>query len=48
MIIPIGNGVHGQLLLVVKRADGSYTSEKSLPVSFVPLTGDQAERDRRK
>src|SRR5712692_479647 len=48
MIIPIGDGVHGQLLLVVKRADGGYTSEKSLPVSFVPLTGDQAERDRRK
>jgi protein-L-isoaspartate(D-aspartate) O-methyltransferase len=48
MIIPIGDSAFGQLLLVIKQADGGYTSEKTLPVSFVPMTGDQAERDRRK
>jgi protein-L-isoaspartate(D-aspartate) O-methyltransferase len=48
MVIPVGEGVDGRLLVVVKQADGGYTSEKSLPVSFVPMTGDQAERDRRK
>ena len=48
MIIPIGDSALGQLLLVIKQADGGYTSERTLPVSFVPMTGDQAERDRRK
>jgi protein-L-isoaspartate(D-aspartate) O-methyltransferase len=48
MIIPIGGDVFEQLLLVTKQADGGYTSERSLPVSFVPLIGDPAERDRRK
>jgi len=48
MIIPVGDGHDGRLLLVIKQADGGYTSEKSLPVRFVPMTGDQAERDRRK
>src|SRR5215831_18948069 len=48
MIIPIGEEHFGQLLLVIKQADGGYTSERTLPVSFVPMTGDQAERDRRK
>jgi protein-L-isoaspartate(D-aspartate) O-methyltransferase len=48
MVIPVGDGARGQLSLVTKQADGGYTSEKSLPVRFVPMTGDQAERDRRK
>jgi len=48
MIIPIGDAESGQLLLVIKQADGGYTSEKTLPVTFVPMTGDQVERDRRK
>ena len=48
MIIPIGDAEFGQLLLVIKQADGGYTSEKTLPVTFVPMTGDQVERDRRK
>ena len=48
MIIPIGDAEFGQLLLVIKQVDGGYTSEKTLPVTFVPMTGDQAERDRRK
>jgi protein-L-isoaspartate(D-aspartate) O-methyltransferase len=48
MVIPVGEGVDGRLLIVVKQPDGGYTSERSLPVRFVPMTGDQAERDRRK
>jgi len=46
MIVPVEERWHEELLIVVKQADGGYTSEKSLPVAFVPLTGDQAERDR--
>src|SRR5215470_15772672 len=38
MIIPIGEEHFGQLLLVIKQADGGYTSERTLPVSFVPMT----------
>jgi protein-L-isoaspartate(D-aspartate) O-methyltransferase len=48
MILPISEGVHGQLLLVTKQVDGGNTVEKSLPVSFVPMTGEHSDRDRRK
>ncbi len=48
MIIPVGEGVRGQLLLVIKQADGGSTMERSLPVSFVPMTGEHVDRDRRK
>ncbi len=48
MIIPISEGVHGQLLLLTKQEDGGHVAQKSLPVSFVPMTGDHADRDRRK
>jgi len=48
MIIPISEGVHGELLLLTKQADGGHIAQKSLPVSFVPMTGDHADRDRRR
>lgn len=48
MVVPVEERWHEALLIVTKQADGGYSSEKSLPVAFVPLTGDQAERDRRK
>ena len=48
MIIPISEGVHGELLLLTKQVDGGHLAQKSLPVSFVPMTGDHADRDRRK
>ena len=48
VIIPIGDAEFGQLFLVIKQADGGYTSEKTLLVTFVPMTGDPVERDRRK
>jgi len=47
MIIPVGQGDSLRLQILTKRADGSYATEDSLPVSFVPLTGDHADRDRR-
>ena len=41
MVLPVGTPFRAQNLTVVtKRADGGYTSEEVLPVSFVPLTGD--------
>ncbi len=41
MIIPIGEVFDVQdLVLVEKKEDGSVTSQKILPVRFVPLTGD--------
>ncbi len=48
MIVPVEERGYEALLIVVKQPDGGYSSEKSLPVAFVPLTGDEAERDRRK
>jgi protein-L-isoaspartate(D-aspartate) O-methyltransferase len=47
MVIPVGQGDSLRLQILTKRADGSYATEDSLPVSFVPLTGDHADRDRR-
>jgi len=39
MVIPVGGSVDvQQLLLVEKRADGSATTKRTLPVRFVPLT----------
>src|SRR5215471_17478468 len=48
MIIPISEGVHGELLLLTKQVDGGHVAQRSLPVSFVPMTGEHADRDRRK
>jgi protein-L-isoaspartate(D-aspartate) O-methyltransferase len=48
MIVPVEQRGYEALVIVLKQADGSYSSEKSLPVAFVPLTGDEAGRDRRK
>ena len=46
MIIPVEDRWRQSLLLVTKQTDGGFTSERSLPVAFVPLTGEPAERDR--
>lgn len=41
MVLPVGTQYTGQNLTVVtKQADGGYTSNEVLPVTFVPLTGD--------
>ncbi|MCL4764357.1 MAG: protein-L-isoaspartate O-methyltransferase, partial [Burkholderiales bacterium] len=43
LVIPVDRGWTGQeLLLIVKRADGSLERSVVLPVRFVPLTGPGA------
>jgi protein-L-isoaspartate(D-aspartate) O-methyltransferase len=45
MVIPAGGSYDGQhLLLVEKQPDGTATTKRTLPVRFVPLTRDRAER----
>jgi protein-L-isoaspartate(D-aspartate) O-methyltransferase len=48
LVIPVGP-VHAaqELRLVEKQADGSVRERGVIPVRFVPLTGDAADRDRR-
>jgi protein-L-isoaspartate(D-aspartate) O-methyltransferase len=44
MVIPAGGSSDRQfLLLVEKQSDGSSTTRRTLPVSFVPLTRDRAK-----
>ena len=44
MVLPIGEPAEVQhLLLVEKRADGSATTRRTLPVRFVPLTRDRGK-----
>jgi protein-L-isoaspartate O-methyltransferase len=39
MVIPVGQETEVQFLhVLVKRADGSISTQRSLPVRFVPLT----------
>ncbi|TDK27554.1 protein-L-isoaspartate(D-aspartate) O-methyltransferase [Luteimonas aestuarii] len=48
LVIPVGPMHAAQELRVVeKREDGSVVERSVIPVRFVPLTGDAAERDRR-
>ncbi|HZA13809.1 MAG TPA: protein-L-isoaspartate(D-aspartate) O-methyltransferase, partial [Myxococcaceae bacterium] len=46
LVIPVGRGRDMHLLIVTKKPDGSTNTERSFPVAFVPLTGENAERDR--
>ena len=45
MVIPVGSTLHNQSLrLLVKLEDGTIEERDVLPVRFVPLTGEHAER----
>ena len=45
MVIPVGGPSEVQQLLVVeKQADGRTTTKRTLPVRFVPLTGDRGAK----
>jgi protein-L-isoaspartate(D-aspartate) O-methyltransferase len=46
LVIPVEGGRDAHLLIVTKKPDGSTTTERSFPVAFVPLTGENADRDR--
>jgi protein-L-isoaspartate(D-aspartate) O-methyltransferase len=47
LVVPVGGAGMLRLQIVTRQADGGYTSEDWLPVSFVPLIGEHADRDRR-
>ncbi len=47
LVIPVESTFGEQLKVYTKRADGRITEETKLPVRFVPMTGTDAERDRR-
>jgi len=45
MVIPVGGASDvQQLLLVEKQSDGRTTTRRTLPVRFVPLTGDRGRK----
>lgn len=46
LIIPVGEGDDTRLLLLTREADGGVQERELIPVRFVPLTGEAAERDR--
>jgi protein-L-isoaspartate(D-aspartate) O-methyltransferase len=39
MVIPVGPGGAQNLMLMIKRADGTIETQEIIPVAFVPLTG---------
>jgi protein-L-isoaspartate(D-aspartate) O-methyltransferase len=48
MVIPVGSTLHNQSLrLLIKQEDGTVVERDLLPVRFVPLTGEHAERGGR-
>lgn len=40
LVLPVGDTVHQQLLVVEKSNDGSVREQTVTPVAFVPMTGD--------
>lgn len=46
LVVPIGEGDEMWLMLFVSEADGGVEARRLIPVRFVPLTGEAAERDR--
>lgn len=47
LVIPIGEGEDVRLLIFEKDAEGKVRQTKSLTVRFVPLLGENADRDRK-
>ena len=48
LVVPLGEGDAMQLAIVEKSADGKTTVRRTIPVRFVPLTGPEADKDRRR
>jgi protein-L-isoaspartate(D-aspartate) O-methyltransferase len=47
MVIPVGPTLDVQSLLVIERKqDGTYATNNVMPVRFVPLTGENAQKDK--
>ncbi len=47
LVIPVDGPDGTHVLVVRKEAGGKTTVKKTLPVKFVPLTGEHADRDRK-
>lgn len=46
LVIPVGDAESMHLKVLTRLADGGVSAEQLIPVRFVPLTGQAAERDR--
>ncbi|MFQ5867562.1 MAG: protein-L-isoaspartate(D-aspartate) O-methyltransferase [bacterium] len=47
MVIPVGETHFPQVLKIVERKKGKLTVQDVIPVRFVPMTGDEAEKWKR-
>jgi len=47
MVIPVGEIDFPQVLKLVEKREGEVTVRNVVPVRFVPMTGDEAERQKR-
>ena len=45
LVLPVGDGLRQDLLLIEKDADGSIRRRTIAPVAFVPMTGEAQRRD---
>ncbi len=45
MCIPVGEPGHQELILLIKRPDGSLERRHIIPVAFVPMTGEAQKQD---
>lgn len=48
LVIPVGEGEESRLLVFEKEPSGKVKQVKGIPVRFVPLLGENADRDRGK
>ncbi len=46
LVLPVGDGIGQELLVITKQKDGSVTRETVAPVMFVPMTGEVREREK--
>ena len=47
MVIPVGEIAFPQVLKLVEKREGEVTVRNVVPVRFVPMTGDEVERQKR-
>jgi len=47
MVIPVGETHFPQVLKLVEKREGKLTAQNVIPVSFVPMTGEEIEKRKR-
>ena len=47
MVIPVGEVHFTQFLKLVEKREGKVTMRNVIPVRFVPMTGDEVEKQKR-